>query len=87
MGEIGISGESGSDLNMGEDVLIDIGPKAGEGGHDTSDSRLAFRKIPPRGVLSAEVKDGLGGINREDGKVGETPSEVMCYRWYLGYKC
>jgi hypothetical protein len=79
MGETGISGESGSDLRKGEDVLIASGPKAGEGGHDASDSLLAFRRIPPRGILSGEVKAGLGGMRRELCNVGETPSEVMCY--------
>jgi len=77
--DTGISGEFGSDLNVGSEILIDkVGPKAGEEGHDASDSRLAFRKIPPRGVLSADEKEGLGGMRRELGMVGEIPSEVMC---------
>ena len=77
IGETGNSGESGSILKTGEETLSDMGPKAGEGGHETSDSRRALRRMPPLGVLPMDENDGLGGIRRE-GKVGETPSEVMC---------
>ena len=82
MGLMGVRGESGgSDARRGpgDEAPIEVAMKPGEEGSlvDASDSRRGFRRIPPRGALSGEEKDGLGGISSE-GIVGEMPNEVMC---------
>lgn len=84
MGLMGVRGESGgSDARRvpGDEGPMEVAMNAGEGGRcvDASDSRRAFRRMPPRGAVSGEENDGLGGMSSE-GPVGEMPSEVMCRR-------
>lgn len=80
MGEMGVRGESG-----GSDVLRLIGGEegsmgtdwnAGDEGADASDALRGLSRIPPRGAVSTEVKEGLGGMRR-DVVVGEIPKELM----------